>query len=89
MGKDLDKITKVFLILNSIKESKFKYIVIINPKTGEKIMKIKLNLEPVSLSKFLDTFFDEGFKIEAIGKEEFNLLNTNDILNFNLDDRYL
>ena len=36
-------ITKVFVLLKSIKDSKYKYIEIINPKTKMPIMKIKMN----------------------------------------------
>ena len=44
MEQILNTISKVYLILESIKESKYKYVAIINPKNGEKIMKIKMNL---------------------------------------------
>ena len=84
MVKFLDTVSKVYLILESIKESKYKYIAIINPKNGEKIMKIKMNLEDEKLIDFLDTFFDKGFKIESINKEEFDSLVTKDILSFKL-----
>ncbi len=53
----LNTISKVYLILESIKNSKYKYIAVINPKNNEKIMKIKMNLEDESLVDFLDTFF--------------------------------
>jgi len=89
MGGDLDKITKVFLLLNTIKESKNRYIAIVDPKSGEKIMKIKLNLDNKKTVDFLDTFFDAGFKVESISKKEFNSLKSKDIRNFNLDSRYL
>ncbi len=89
MGDGLDKITKVFLLLKTIKESKYRYIAIINPKNDEKIMKIKLNLDSKRTVDFLDTFFDAGFKVVSISKKEFNSLKSNDILNFNLDNRYL
>ena len=89
MGDGLDKITKVFLLLKTIKESKYRYIAIINPKNDEKIMKIKLNLDSKKTVDFLDTFFDSGFKVESISKNEFNSLKSEDILNFNLDNRYL
>ena len=84
MSEFLDKVSKVYLILESLKESKYKYIAIINPKNGEKIMKIKMNLEDSSLVDFLDTFFDQGFKIESIKKEEFDSLVTKDVLNFKI-----
>lgn len=89
MNDNLDKITKVFLILNSIKESKYKYIAIINPNNGKKIMKVKLNLDSKKTVNFLDSFFDKGFKVESITKIEFNSLKSDEILNFNLDSRYL
>jgi uncharacterized protein YijF (DUF1287 family) len=89
MGDGLDKITKVFLLLKTIKESKYRYIAIINPKNDEKIMKIKLNLDSKRTVDFLDTFFDSGLKVVSISKKEFNSLKSNDILNFNLDNRYL
>jgi hypothetical protein len=80
----LDTISKVYLILESIKESKYKYVAIINPKNDEKIMKIKMNLEEDSLVDFFDTFFDEGFKVVSIEKSEFESLKTKDILKINL-----
>jgi hypothetical protein len=81
--------SKVFLILESIKESNYRYIAVVDPTTGDKVMKIKMNLDPEYTSDLLDTFFDNGFKIESITKEEFDSLVTNDVLNFNLDKRYL
>lgn len=84
MSEFLNKISKVYLILKSIKDSKYKYIVVINPKNNEKIMKIKMNLEDKSLVDFLDTFFDAGFKVESIDKKEFDSLSTKDVLKFNI-----
>jgi len=84
MTEFLYKISKVYLILESIKNSKYKYIAIINPKNNEKIMKIKLNLEDSGLVDFLDSFFDQGFRVENIEKEEFDSLSTKDIMKFNL-----
>lgn len=84
MEQFLDNVSKVYLILESIKESKYRYIAIVNPKNGEKVMKIKLNLEDDKLVDFLDTFFDHGFKIESIDKEEFDSLQTRDILKYKL-----
>ncbi len=75
--------SKVYLILNSIKESKYRYIAVIDPTNGDKIMKIKLNIKDEDLSELLDGFFDNGFKIESISKEEFDSLKTDDVLNFN------
>lgn len=82
MEEILNTTTKVFLILGSIKDSKYRYIAIINPNTNEKIMKIKLNLGDQEMVDFVDTFFDNGFIIESIDKEEFDSLQTNDIMNF-------
>jgi len=84
MEQFLDKVTKVYLVLESIKESKYRYIAITNPNNGEKIMKIKLNLEDGNLVSFLDTFFDHGFKIETINKKEFDSLQTRDVLKYKL-----
>ncbi len=84
MEQILNTISKVYLILESIKESKYKYVAIINPKTGEKIMKIKMNLEDDALVDFFDTFFDEGFKVVSIEKEEFDTLKTGDVLKIKL-----
>jgi hypothetical protein len=47
-------------------------------------MKIKLNLEEESLVDFFDTFFDEGFGVTSIEKDEFESLKTKDILKINL-----
>jgi|688.fasta_scaffold251068_2 hypothetical protein len=82
MEEYLNGASKVFLILDSIKETKYKYIAVVDPKTGDKIMKIKLNITDKDLTELLDTFFDNGFKIESIDKEEFDSLKTNDIVNF-------
>ncbi len=85
MEDKLNKATKVFLLLNSIKEYKTKYVAVVNPINNEKIMKMKITLDDEKTVEVLETFFDNGFKIEAISKEEFNDLKTEDILNFNLD----
>ena len=85
MEDKLNKATKVFLLLNSIKEYKTKYVAVVNPINNEKIMKMKITLDDEKTVEDLETFFDNGFKIEAISKEEFNDLKTEDILNFNLD----
>ncbi len=79
----LNTTSKVYLILESIVESKYRYIAIINPINHEKIMKIKLNLEGKDLVDFLDTFFDNNYLVESISKNEFDDLKTNDIINFN------
>lgn len=81
----LDSVSKVFVILHTIKESKFKYISILEPKDGEPIMKVKLNLDNDSMVDFLDTFFDAGFIIKQITKNEFDTLETNDIVKYNIE----
>ena len=85
MGDNLNKVTKVFLLLNSIKEHKTKYVAVVNPINKEKIMKMKITLDDEKTVEVLETFFDNGFKIVSISKEEFNDLKTEDILNFKLD----
>jgi len=82
MEQILNTVSKVYLILESIKESKYKYVAIVNPLDGKKIMKIKMNLEDEKLIDFLDTFFDQGFKIVKIDKKEFDSLKTKDIMKF-------
>ena len=41
-----------------------------------------MNLEEEKLIDFLDTFFDQGFKIVKIDKKEFDSLKTKDIMKF-------
>jgi hypothetical protein len=84
MMESLNTVSKVFVILNSIKESKYKYIEVVNPQTEDPVMKIKLNLEEDAYVDFLDTFFDAGFKIRGINKKDFDDLDTDDIVKFNL-----
>jgi len=84
MMENINTISKVFVILESIKESKYKYIEVVNPQTDDAIMKIKLNLEEDAYIDFLDSFFDEGFKIRGIDKDTFDDLDTDDIVKFNL-----
>lgn len=81
---NLTTISKVFVILNSIKESKYNYIEVVNPQTNDAIMKIKINLNDSDYVDFLDGFFDEGFKIRSIDKKDFDDLDTDDIVKFNL-----
>ena len=47
-------------------------------------MVIKLNLDDESMVDFVDTFFDNGFKIRQISSIEFDLLDSDDIMTFNL-----
>ena len=77
-------VSKIFLILESIKNSKFKYIEIIDVSTDKPIMVIKLNLDDEAMVNFTDTFFDNGFKIRQISSIEFDLLNSDDVMTFNI-----
>ena len=77
-------VSKIFLILESIKNSKFKYIEIIDASTDKPIMVIKLNLDDEAMVNFTDTFFDNGFKIRQISSIEFDLLNSDDVMTFNI-----
>ena len=47
-------------------------------------MFIKLNLDDETMIDFVDTFFDNGFKIRQISSMEFDLLQTDDIMTFNI-----
>ena len=80
----INSISKVSIILESLIEAKYNYIEVINPVTGSIIMKIKSNLEGKDYISFLDTFFDNGFKIKGIKKGDFDTLESDDILTFNL-----
>jgi hypothetical protein len=84
MNQIFNTVSKVYLIMESIKESKYKYLAIIDPLTNEKIMKLKVNLEDGMMIDFLDTFFDKGFKIEKINKKEFDSLETEEVLKFKI-----
>jgi hypothetical protein len=80
----VNSVSKVFLILESIKNSKFKYLEILNPETKEQIMVIKLNLDDEGMVDFLDTFFDNGFIIRQISSLEFDLIKSDDVLTFKI-----
>lgn len=77
------KKTKVSLIIESLKESKCRYIQVLT-KTGVCAMKIKLNVDGEELVKFLDDFYDAGFIIERITKEDFDDYDADEKLSFNL-----
>ena len=78
-----DKKTKVSLILGSLKESKNKYIEILTP-TGKTAMKVKLNIDGEDMVGFLDEFYDAGFTVKSITKEEFDSYDADEKLNFNI-----
>jgi predicted membrane GTPase involved in stress response len=77
------KTTKVSVILQALKEAKAKYIEVLTPK-GTTAMKIKLNVESDDMVGFLDEFYDAGFTVKKITKEEFDDYDAEEKLNFNL-----
>lgn len=81
---DKKTISKVSVLLEAIKESKYKYIAIVNPKTDDIVMVIKHNLSNEKYIDFLDTFFDHGYKIKAIDKSEYDSIDDRDVLSFNV-----
>lgn len=80
----LDTVSKVSILLESIKDSKYDYIEIVDPKTNKCIMKIKSNLTENQYVDFLDTFFDNGFIVRSISKNDFDTLQSGDVISFNL-----
>jgi hypothetical protein len=79
-----EHISKVFVILESITQSKAKYIEI-SSSDGEPIFKIKIIVEDADMVDFLDGFFDKGFKVKQITKNEFDLFQGIETLDFNLE----
>lgn len=77
-----DKASKVFVILDSILESKARYIEI--SKNGESIFKVKLITEAEDMVEFLDGFFDNGFMVKEISKKEFDEFEGIETLKFNI-----
>ncbi len=75
--------TKVSLIVESLKQSKIKYIEILTPD-GKTAMKVKLNIDGEDMIEFLDDFHDEGFTVKSITKEEFDSYEAEEKLNFNI-----
>ena len=76
------KASKVFIILDSILESKARYIEI--SKDGESIFKVKLITEAEDMVEFLDGFFDNGFTVKEISKKEFDEFEGVETLKFNI-----
>lgn len=79
-----EHISKVFVILESIAQSKAKYIEI-SSSDGEPIFKIKIIVEDADMVDFLDGFFDKGFKVKQITKTEFDTFEGVETLDFNLE----
>ena len=75
--------SKVFVLLEAIKQSKARYIEI-KSKEGTSIYKMKIILEDKDLVELLDGFFDEGFIVKEISKKEFDDFEGVETLNFNL-----
>ena len=77
-----DKASKVFIILDSLLESKARYIEI--SKDRESIFKVKLITETKDMVDFLDGFFDNGFTVKEISKKEFDEFEGIETLKFNV-----
>lgn len=77
-----EHISKVFVILESIAQSKAKYIEVL--KDDEPIFKIKLLVDSEDMIELLDSFFDNGFKVREITKEEFDSFEGLETLTFNI-----
>lgn len=77
-----DKVSKVFIILDSLLESKARYIEI--SKDRESIFKVKLITETEDMVDFLDGFFDNGFTVKEISKKEFDEFEGIETLKFNV-----
>jgi len=77
-----DKASKVFIILDSLLESKARYIEI--SKNDESIFKVKLITEAEDMIEFLDGFFDNGFTVKEISKKEFDEFEGIETLKFNI-----
>jgi hypothetical protein len=77
-----DKASKVFIILDSLLESKARYIEI--SKDKESIFKVKLITETEDMVNLLDGFFDNGFTVKEISKKEFDEFEGIETLKFNV-----
>jgi len=78
-----EHIGKVYILLDAIASSKAKYIEILT-KDDEPIYKIKLMVDAEDMVEFLDGFFDNGFKVREISKENFDSFEGLDTQYFNL-----
>jgi hypothetical protein len=77
-----EHISNVFVILDSLRESKAKYVEVLDG--DEVIFKVKLIVDTEDMVNLLDGFFDNGFKIKQITKEEFDSFKGLETLRFNL-----
>ena len=78
-----EHIAKVYILLDAVAASKSKYMEILT-KDGEPVYKIKLTVDAEDMINFLDGFFDNGFKVREISKEDFDSFEGIETLNFNL-----
>ena len=81
--EDNSHISKVYTLLDAIANSKAKYIEVSN-REGNPIFKIKLLVESESMVELLDGFFDNGFKVKQISKEDFDSFEGYETRQFNL-----
>ena len=75
-------ISKVFIILESVAQSKAKNIEILDK--DQPIFKVKLLLDSEDMVDFLDKFFDNGFTVKQISKEDFDNFDGIETLNFDI-----
>ncbi len=79
--REKEHIRKICPLLDSIMENKARYIEVLN-KDGEIAYKMKLILETEDMVKILDNFFDDGFSVREISKENFDGFNSAETFNF-------
>jgi len=80
---DNSHISKIYVLLDAIASSKAKYIEV-STSEGKPIFKIKLIVEGEDMVELLDGFFDKGFKVKQISKENFDSFEGYETLQFNL-----
>lgn len=78
----MEKASKIFIVLDSILESKSRYIEIL--KGDQSIFKIKLTVENEDVVHLLDGFFDNDFTVKEITKKEFDDFEGLETLKFNI-----
>ena len=66
-----------------IKESTFKYLRISHPQE-EGVITLKTDANSKSLTGFLDEFFDLGYVVDKISRDEFNKTDNSELLKFNV-----
>lgn len=83
MENNKEHIAKVYVLLDAIAKSKARYIEVLS-KDNDPIYKIKLIVDPEGMIELLDGFFDEGFKVREISKDDFDNFEGVETLHFNL-----